>query len=115
MNWIRKTVIFVSLFILAFFFCQANESAVQQTESQKTDTNFSIDSSDALAFIQPQTSYQFAANIKTNLPFVTKWFDSILPIVPQSQAVHSTSNFARQFSTQSRKMVLILYAFHFFW
>lgn len=115
MNWIRKTVIFVSLVVLAFFFCQANESAVQEIESQKTDTNFSIENSDALAFIQPQTSYQFAANIKTNLPFVTKSFDSLLLIVPQSQALQSTSNFASQFSTQSRKMVLMLYAFHFFW
>ncbi|KQO22539.1 hypothetical protein ASF10_09205 [Flavobacterium sp. Leaf82] len=115
MNWIRKTVIFVSLLIIAFFAAQANDSAIQITESQKTDTNFSIDHADSLAFIQPQASYQFAANIKTNPSILVKWFDSLLMVLPQHKAVKSTSNFANQFATQSKKFLLMLYPFHFFW
>jgi len=120
MNWIRKTVIFVSLLIIAFFACQANELPVQksdyqETENQKTDSNFSIDYSDSLAFIQPQTSYQFAANLKTNPSILNKWFDTVLMVIPQYKAVKSTSNFANQFLTQSKKVLLMLYPFHFFW
>jgi len=115
MNWIRKTVIFVSLLIMGFFASQANQITVQKIESQKTDTNFSKDYADSLAFIQPQSNYQFAANIKTNHSAVIKWFDSLLAVVPQYQAVKSASNFANQFFTQSKKVLLMLYPFHFFW
>lgn len=115
MNWIRRTVIFVSLLIIAFFAAQANESAIEIIESQKTDTNFSIDHSDSLAFIQPQANYQFAANIKTSPSILGKWFDSLLMVIPQHKAVKSTSNFANQFATQSKKVLLMLYPFHFFW
>lgn len=115
MNWIRKTVIFVSLLIMGFFAAQANEISVQQIESQKTDTNFSKDFTDSQAFIQPQASYQFAANIKTEYPAVIKWFDSLLAVVPQHKALESASNFANQSYTQSKKVLLMLYPFHFFW
>ncbi|OMQ13434.1 hypothetical protein [[Flexibacter] sp. ATCC 35103] len=115
MNWIRKTVIFVSLLIIAFFAVQANDSVIQVTDTQKTDTNFSIDHADSLAFIQPQASYQFAANIKTNPSILIKWFDSLLMVLPQHKAVKSTSNFANQFAAQSKKVLLMLYPFHFFW
>ena len=115
MNWIRKTVIFVSLLIIAFFAVQANESVVQISETQKTDTNFSIHHADSLAFIQPQASYQFAANIKTNPSVLIKWFDALLMVLPQHKAVKSTSNFANQFATQSKRVLLMLYPFHFFW
>ncbi|MBS7233005.1 hypothetical protein KHA90_18445 [Flavobacterium psychroterrae] len=115
MNWIRKTVIFLSLLIIAFFAVQANESTIQITENQKTDTNFSIDHADSLAFIQPQAAYQFAANIKSTPTILVKWFDSLLMIIPQHKAVKSTSNFANQFAAQSKKVLLMLYPFHFFW
>ena len=115
MNWIRKTVIFVSLLILAFFASQESNVAIQKIDTQKTDTNFSKDYADSLAFLQPQASYQFAANIKTNHPAIIKWFDSLLVVIPQHQVVKTASNFANQFSTQSKKVLLLLYPFHFFW
>lgn len=115
MNWIRKIVIFVSLLILAFFASQESNASMQKIENQKTDTNFSKDYTDSLAFIQPQASYQFAANIKTNHPGIIKWFDSLLVVIPQHQVAKSASNFANQFSTQSKKVSLMLYPFHFFW
>ena len=115
MNWIRKTVIFVSLLILAFFASQESNAAIQKIDSQKTDTNFSKNYSDSLAFIQPQARYQLAANVKTNHPALIKWFDSLLVVVPQHKVVESASNFANQFSTQSKKVLLLLYPFHFFW
>lgn len=94
---------------------QANEAAVQKIETQKTDTNFSIESTDSLAFIQPQTSYQLIANIKTNHPAVIKWFDALLMIIPSHQVIKSASNFANQYSLQSKKVSLLLYPFHYFW
>ena len=115
MNWIRKTVVFVSLLILSFFASQESNAAMQKNESQKTETNFSKDYTDSLAFIQPQASYQFAANIKTNHPVIIKWFGSLLVVIPQHQVSKGTSNFANQFSTQSKKILLMLYPFHFFW
>ena len=114
MNWIRKTVIFLSFLIIAFFASQANESVVQIIESQQTDTNFSKDIVDSSAFIQPQSSYQFTA-IKTAHPAIIKWFDSLLIIIPQHKVAKTASNFSNQFSTQSRKILLLLYPFHFFW
>ncbi|WP_029269309.1 hypothetical protein [Flavobacterium sp. KJJ] len=115
MNWIRKTVIFISLLIMAFFASQQSNTVVCEIENQKTDTNFSKDLADSLAFIQPQASYQFVANIKTNHPAIIKWFDSLLIAVPQHQVVNVASNFANQFSSQSKKVLLMLYPFHFFW
>lgn len=115
MNWIRKTIIFVSLLIMAFFASQANEVAVQKIENKKTDTNFSIDHADSLAFIQPQAAYQFVGNIKTSHPNLIKWFDSLLIVVPQHHIIKATSNFSNQFATQSKKVLLLLYPFHFFW
>lgn len=115
MNWIRKTVIFLLLLIIAFFASQESNTAMQKSENQKTDTNFSKDYTDSLAFIQPQARYQFAANIKTNHSGIVKWFDSLLVVIPQHQVVTSASNFANQFSTQSKKVLLLLYPFHFFW
>lgn len=115
MNWIRKTIIFLSLLIIAFFASQANESVLQIIESQQTDTNFSKDITDSSVFIQPQSSYQFAANIKTSHPVILKWFDSLLLIIPQHKVDKTVSNFSNQFSTQSRKILLMLYPFHFFW
>lgn len=115
MNWIRKAIIFASLLIIAFFAAQAKESAIEKTESKKADTTFSIDYTDSLAFIQPQTGYNLVGNIKTNHPALLKWFDSLLVAIPQHQATHTTSNFASQFNTQSKKVLLMLYPFHFFW
>lgn len=115
MNWIRKTVLFVSLLVITFFASQANEFDVQNNETQKTDTNFSIASADASAFIQPQENYQFAANIKTNHSNLIKWFDSLLVGIPQHKEVKSASNFANQFSSQRKKILLLLYPFHNFW
>lgn len=115
MNWIRKAIFFVSLLIIALFAAQANEFPVDKIESQKTDTNFCKDIADSSAFIQPQGSYQFAANIKTDHPAVIKWFDALLIVIPQHKAVKSAFNFTNQFSTQSKKILLLLYAFHFFW
>ena len=115
MNWIRKTVIFVSLLIIGFFASQANHIDVQKIESQKTEANFSKDYANSLAFIQPQSNYQFAANIRTNHPAVIKWFDSLLAVVPRYKAVKSSSNFSNQFFNQSKKVLLMLYPFHFFW
>lgn len=114
MNWIRKTVFFVSLLIIAFFVSQESNSDVQKIEIQKTDTNFTKESTDSSAFIQPQSNYQLAANIKTNHPII-KWFDNLLVVVPQYQLVKSASNFANQFSAQNKKVLLMLYPFHFFW
>lgn len=115
MNRIRKTVIFVSLLIIAFFASQESDAAMEKNESQKTESNFSKDYTDSQAFIQPQASYQFAANIKTNHPAIIKWFDSLLVVIPQYQVAKTASNFANQFSTQSKKVLLLLYPFHFFW
>ncbi|QSB25914.1 hypothetical protein [Flavobacterium sp. CLA17] len=115
MNRIRKTVIFVSLLIIAFFASQANEIAIEEIESQKTDTTFSAETPDSLAFIQPQASYQFAANIKTNYPVVSKWFDSILMVIPAHQALQSVTNFSNQHLNQSKRVLLLLFPFHYFW
>ncbi|WP_264537039.1 hypothetical protein [Flavobacterium sp. N1736] len=115
MDWIRKTVIFVSLLIMAFFAVQANQVTVQKIESEKSDTNFSNDYVDASDFIQPQASYQFTANIKTIQPILVKWFDSLLITIPAHQVVKSKSNFANQLLNQSRKISLLLYPFHYFW
>ena len=115
MNWIRKTVIFVSLLIIAFFACQANEFSVQKTETSKTDTTFSIERSSSLAFIQPQASYQFVANIKTSPLNFIKWFETILIVIPHHQAVKLVSNFSSQHFNQSKKVLLLLFPFHFFW
>ncbi|PXY40766.1 hypothetical protein DMB65_11075 [Flavobacterium cheongpyeongense] len=114
MNWIRKTVVFMSLLMMGFFASQANNLTVQKIESHKTDTNFAQDYTDSLAFIQPQANYQFAANIKTNYFVINKWFHSFLAVVPHHQVIKSASNFSNQFFTQSKK-ALLLYPFHFFW
>ncbi|MRX39895.1 hypothetical protein GJU43_11470 [Flavobacterium sp. LC2016-23] len=115
MNRIRKTVIFVSLLIIAFFASQANTIVVEKTETQKTDSTFSIEIPDSSAFIQPQASYHFAANVKTNYTVVAKWFDAILMIIPAHQAVKSVTNFANQHLNQSKKVLLLLFPFHYFW
>jgi hypothetical protein len=115
MNWIRKTVIFVSLLIIAFFASQAEKSTVQIIEKQNTDSNFSKDIADSQAFIQPQANYQFAANIKTDQIIPTKWFESLLAVLPVHHTVNTVTNFANQSTNQSKKILLILYAFHFFW
>jgi len=115
MNWIRKTIIFISLLGMAFFAFQAKDVTVHEIETQKSDTNFSLDYLDASAFIQPQTSYQFAANIKTSHPGLVKWFDSLLVLIPSHKAVKSVSNFTNQYSLQSKKVSLLLYPFHYFW
>ncbi|KAF2334865.1 hypothetical protein [Flavobacterium daemonense] len=115
MNWIRKTVLFISLLIIGFFASQASDAPMQKIESEKTDSNFCKDIPDSSAFIQPQASYQFAASIKTDYPVTVKWFDSLLSVVPQHEAANSLFNYTRQFSTQGKKISLMLYAFHFFW
>lgn len=115
MNWIRKTFIFASLLIIAFFAFQANEVAVPKIEKQKTDPAFSIENVDTSEFIQPQASYQFAANIKTSYPNVIKWFNSLLITIPGHHVIKSTSNFANQFLNQSQKISVLLYPFHYFW
>ncbi len=115
MNWIRKTVVFLSFLVIAFFASQESKAFVPQTDSQKSETIFSKDHTDSQAFIQPQGSYQFAANIKTNSFGIIKWVDSLLVVIPGHLVVKSTSGFSNQFSTQSKKVLLMLYAFHFFW
>lgn len=115
MNWIRKTVIFVSFLIIGLFAAQANDFPVQKTENKKTDTNFSRQTPDSSAFIQPQGSYHLAANIKTDHTISIKWFESLLVVIPQHKTVKSAFNFTNQFNTQSKKILLLLYAFHFFW
>lgn len=115
MNWIRKTLIFVTLLIIAFFASQESNVAVQKIDSQKTDTNFAKDYADSFAFIQPQANYQFAANAKTSHPALIKWFDSLLVVIPQHQITELVANFANQFLTQRQKVLLLLYPFHFFW
>ena len=115
MNQIRKTIIFISLLAIAFFAIQAEQVPVQKIETEKSDTNFSKDHVDTSDFIQPQTSYQFTANIKPSQSGLIKWFDSLLVLIPQHQAVKSVSNFTNQYSLQSKKVSLLLYPFHYFW
>ena len=115
MKWIHKTVIFISLLIITFFAVQAEQIAVQKIETEKSDTNFSKDYVDTSDFIQPQSTYQFAANIKTSQPNLVKWFDTLLVLIPGHRAVKSISNFTNQYSLQSKKVSLLLYPFHYFW
>ncbi|CAM3505451.1 hypothetical protein [Flavobacterium chungbukense] len=115
MNWIRKTVIFIALLLAGLFAYQADTSSVHITETQKTDSNFCKETGDSSAFIQPQGNYQFAANIKTNPIGIIKCFDSLLPLIPQHQTVTITTAYTKLFTTQSKKVLVILYAFHFFW
>ena len=115
MNWIRKTVIFISLLIIAFFAAQANETSIEKTENTKTNTALSVDIPDSLSFIQPQAGYHFVGNIKTSYPNLAKWFDSILIIIPGHQAVRSVSNFNNQHLGHSTRIALLLYPFHYFW
>jgi hypothetical protein len=115
MNWLRKTIIFASLLIIASFAFQASEVVVPKIDAQKTDPTFSIETVDTSEFIQPQASYQFAANVKTSHPILIKWFDSLLMTIPGHQIIKSTSNFANQFLNQSKKISLLLYPFHYFW
>ena len=115
MKWIHKTVICISLLLAGLFAYQADQLTVHISETQKTDSNFCKDIADSSAFIQPQGSYQFAANIKTNPTGILKCFDSLLPLIPQHQTVKSTTAYTKLFTTQSKKVLVILYAFHFFW
>jgi hypothetical protein len=115
MNWIRKTVIFITLLLAGLFAYQADQASVRIIETEKSDTNFCKDIPDSSAFIQPQGSYQFAANIKTNPTGIIKCFDTLLPLIPQHQAVTSATAYTKLFTTQSKKVSVILYAFHFFW
>ena len=115
MNWIRKTVIFIALLIAGLFAYQADQASVHITETQKSDTNFCKETGDSLAFIQPQGNYQFAANIKTNPIGIIRCFDTLLPLIPQHQTVTTSTGYTKLFTTQSKKVLVILYAFHFFW
>lgn len=115
MNWIRKTIIFVSLLIITSFAFQANEVVVPKIDDQKTAPAFSVETVDTSEFIQPQASYQFAANVKTSHPILIKWFDSLFITIPGHQVVKSISNFANQYLNQSKKISLLLYPSHYFW
>ena len=115
MKWIHKTVIFISLLIITFFAVQAEQIAVQKIETEKSDTNFSKNYVDTSDFLQPQSTYQFAAAIKTYQPTLVKWFDNLLVLIPLHQAVKSVSNFSNQYSLQSKKVSILLYPFHYFW
>lgn len=115
MNWIRKTVILITLLLAGLFAYQADQSSVRIIETEKSDTNFCKDIPDSSAFIKPQGNYQLAANIKTNPTGIIKCFDTLLPLIPQHQTVTSTTAYTKLFTTQSKKVSVILYAFHFFW
>ena len=115
MNWIRKTVIFVSLLFAVLFAFQADQNAVQKSEPQKSEHTFSVDSNDALAFIQPSASYHIVATAKTSSPAVLKWFEAILIEIPDYQSISFANNFANQCFNQSKKLSILLYPFHFFW
>lgn len=115
MNWIRKTVIFIAFLVAGLFAYQADAASMHIIETQKSDTNFCKEMPDSSAFIQPQGSYQFAANIKTNPSGIIKCFDSLLPLIPQHQTVTTVTAYTKLFTTQSKKVLVILYAFHFFW
>lgn len=115
MKWIHKTVILIAFLIAGLFANQADNSSMSSIEAQKTDSNFTKHVADSDAFIQPQGSYQFAANIKTNPLGIIKCFDTLLPLIPQHQTVTTTTAYTKLFTTQSKKVLVILYAFHFFW
>lgn len=115
MKWIHKTVIIIAFLVAGVFAYQADSSSVHITDTEKTDSSFSKQVKDSDAFIQPQGNYQFAANIKTNPVGIIRSFDSLLPLIPQHQTVTSFSAFTKVFTTQSKKVLVILYAFHFFW
>jgi len=115
MNWIRKTVILIMLLLAGLFAYQANQTSIRIIETEKSDTNFGKDIADSSAFIQPQGNYQFAANIKTNPSGIIKCFDLLLPLIPQHQTITFATAYAKTFITQSKKVLVILYAFHFFW
>lgn len=115
MNWVRKTVIFIALLIAGLFAYQADTASVRIIETQKTDSNFCKEYGDSSAFIQPQGSYQFAANIKTNPIGIIKCFDTLLPLSAPHKSFSTNTAYTKLFTTQSKKVLVILYAFHFFW
>ncbi|MBJ2125820.1 hypothetical protein [Flavobacterium sp. IB48] len=115
MNWIRKTIVLITLLLAGLFAYQADQASTRIIETEKSDTNFCKDIPDSSAFIQPQGSYQFAANIKTNPTGIIKCFDTLLPLIPQHQTVTHTTAYTKLFTTQCKKVSVILYAFHFFW
>lgn len=115
MKWIHKTVIIIALLIAGLFAYQVDNSSVHIIDAKKTDSNFCKHVTDSDAFIQPQGSYQFAANIKTNPTGIIKCFETLLPLIPQHQTVTSATTYTKLFTTQNKKVSVILYAFHFFW
>ncbi|MWB94815.1 hypothetical protein GON26_10595 [Flavobacterium sp. GA093] len=115
MNWIRKTLFLVTLLIVTLFAFQADQVTIEKNDEQKTENSFSTDQNDALAFIQPEATYHFAATQKTTHFAIVKWFDSLLTELPHFQAVKSANNFVNQCFNQSKKVSILLYPFHFFW
>ncbi|MDX6181626.1 hypothetical protein SGQ44_06200 [Flavobacterium sp. Fl-77] len=115
MKWIRKTIIFVSLLFAALFAFQADQTAMDKRDSEKKENTFSVHNSDALAFIQPQASFQLVASAKTSYPVVLKWFEALLIEIPDYQSILFANNFANQCFNQSKKLSILLYPFHFFW
>lgn len=114
MKWIHKTVILIAFLIAGLFAYQADKVPVRVI-AENNDSHFSKHVNDSDAFIQPQGSYQFAANIKTNPLGIIKCFDTLLPLIPQHQTVIVAASYTKIFTTQSKKVLVILYAFHFFW
>jgi hypothetical protein len=115
MNWIRKTIFFVSLIIVTLFAFQADQTTIEKSDDQKTENSFSADQNDALAFIQPEATYHFVATEKTTHFPIVKWFDSLLIEIPDFKAVKFVNTFAHQCFNQSKKVSILLYPFHFFW
>ncbi|MBE8723958.1 hypothetical protein [Flavobacterium hungaricum] len=115
MKWIHRIVVLIAFLSAGLFAYQADKVSVCKIDIENTDSNFSKDTADSSAFIQPQGSYQFAANIKTNPLGIIKCFDILLPLIPQHQTITTTTEYAKVFTTQSKKVLVILYAFHFFW
>lgn len=115
MTWIRKVIIFVGLLMLFLSAYNADKVIIDVIQPQKTESNFTPDSIKSSAFIQPQASFHVIADLKTNYPSLSKWFDTFLIVIPDYNIKKSIFNFADQIINQRKKISILLYPFHYFW
>ena len=115
MKWLVRTMIFIGLSLVLLFALNANESAGDSIEVEKSASNFSPDSIHTSLFLQPQVSRILILQQKASTYSLVKYVESFLATVSDFKIKIPFLRFANQDINRCEMVSLLLFPFHSFW
>lgn len=115
MNWIRKTITLIGLFLIFLVAFSATGNAMHAKIEKQSSPKFSLEHIQNTAFIQPQPLYTVSLQIEKESNPVIKWQSVFFNLNTKVAKLSCLNSYLNQDINRCEKVSILLFPFHFFW